>query len=180
MRQDLLMDFLQISETLKLGKKHHKKKGRDEKHNHHNRENVENSNEEHSHCKCGGKLGIRKMSFTTRITLWLLLKYESLNQRNIAKTMNISAQAVSEIIKKLLEKELINKESGELNNENIITLTDEGKIVAEKIDMKMKDLSENIFKDFSEEEVETFNYLLGKIKKNKDELFDGEKNINEI
>ncbi len=169
MKQQLLMDFLQISETLRLGKKHHKKKDKSKRGEKCRPENEDNLAEQHN--KDDHKKGKRKMSFPTRITLLLLLKQGSLNQRNIAKEMNISSQAVSEIIKKLLEVELINKERGEINNENIITLTDEGKHVAEKIDRKINTLSQCVFKDFTDEEIETFNYLLGKIQKNKDELF---------
>lgn len=161
MKQDLLMDFLQTSEMLKTGKKHHHRKCKQEK-------------TECSDSDKHGRKRPKKMSFTTRTTLLLLLKHESLNQRNIAKTLNVSAQAVSEIIKKLLEQELINKESGELNNENIITLTEDGKSVAEKIDSKMNTLSENIFNNFTEDEIETLKNLLSKMKSNKENICDME------
>lgn len=164
-KQELLMEFLQISEVLKSGKKHHGKRKKTEK--------IEKTED----IKKGRN---KKMSFSTRTTLWLLLKNGSLNQRNIAKIMNVSAQAVSEIIKKLLEQQLINKDNGEINNENIITLTNEGEIVANRINKRMNKLSEHIFQDFSEEEMETFNLLLSKIQKNRENFIEDvnhEKNI---
>ncbi|MFI3175109.1 MAG: MarR family transcriptional regulator [Bacillota bacterium] len=160
MEQEILMEFLQLSEMLKTGKKHYKKHGHQKK---------EKEHHEHCHGKEDGKKGGR-MSFATRMTLWLLFTQGSLNQRNIAKSMNISAQAVSEIMKKLLEKEFIRRESGELNNENIITLTEDGEVVAKKIDARMKLLSENIFNEFTAEELETLARLLDKMQKNKEAL----------
>ncbi len=155
MKTELLMDLLQVSELLKSGKKHHRKRER----NHTNKEHQEME-----------KRKRKKMSFGTRMTLWLLLQEESLNQRTIAKKMNISAQAVSEIIKKLLEQDLIYREQGELNNENIITLTEQGKTLANRIDEKMNRLSEHMLKDFTEEELQTFRMLLQKMNDNKESL----------
>lgn len=164
MKQDLLMQFLQTSELLKYGindnRKHHKNKESREV-------TKENINHRNSH---------KKMSFGARNTLLLLLNHERLNQRNIAKMLNISAQAVSEIIKKLLERELINKNNGELNNENIITLTAEGKVIAEKFNIKINLLADNIFKDFSEEEIKILENLITKIQQNKDEFICIEEN----
>ncbi len=163
MQQEILMEFLQLAEMLKTGKKHYKK------HGHHKKEEEHRNHHEDSHKKGERKKGGR-MSFATRMTLWLLFKHGSLNQRNIAKSMNISAQAVSEIIKKMLDKDFVHRESGELNNENIITLTEEGMLVAKKIDDRMKLLSDSIFKEFTAEEMDTFCFLLDKMQKNKEAL----------
>lgn len=168
MKKELLMDLLQVTELLKSGNKHHRRRE-----GNHKKEQCQ----EHEGEKGGKRERRKKMSFGTRMTLWLLLQEESLNQRNIAKKMNISAQAVSEIIKKLVEQELVHKESGEFNNENIITLTEQGKLVANRIDQKMSRLSEHMLKDFTKEELQTFHMLIQKMNDNKEDFIDDMRDI---
>lgn len=172
MKKKLLVEFLQISDILKFGDKHYRKQDKPKfEHN-------ENLGSER-HINKNGKHRTKKMSFTTRTTLWLLLKHGSLNQRNIAKSMNISAQAVSKIIKKLLEKELIDKKNGSLNNENIIVLTDKGKLLAERIDNKITSLSDAVFYNFTETEIETLNSLIKKMELNRERVVNDIDNIKE-
>lgn len=92
-----------------------------------------------------------------------LLENGSLNQRSIAKLMNISSQAVSEAIKKLEFNELIIKENGTHNNEKIITLTEIGIIFAKELDKGLKGHSRKVFENFSDEECELLSMLLDKI-----------------
>ncbi|MFI3324956.1 MAG: MarR family transcriptional regulator [Clostridia bacterium] len=94
-----------------------------------------------------------------------LMENGSLNQRAIANIMNISSQAVSETIKKLETKELIVKENGTHNNEKIITLTETGANVAQKLDEGVKKHAKIIFENFSNEEIDTLYNLLDKLAK---------------
>ncbi len=113
-----------------------------------------------------------KMSSATKNILCHLLNSEDINQQTLAKTMNISPQATSEIIKRLEGRELIIKTSGEYKNENIINLTEEGREVANHVDKKIKEDAKNIFKDFNEEELDLFSKLILKLnipKKNKED-----------
>lgn len=177
-KQNVLVDFLRISESIRTGKHHRGKK--------HHKRDVERKSKD---IDCGGKYNDcgnngekfhrRRMSATSENVLCLLLKEGSLNQRNIAKTMNISAQAVSEMIKKLLDNELINKENGELNNENIITLTEKGVKLANKIDKKMSVIAESIFDDFTQDDMDKFIYFIEKIRKNQENLMDKQMNSDE-
>ncbi|MFI3209625.1 MAG: MarR family transcriptional regulator [Peptostreptococcaceae bacterium] len=112
-----------------------------------------------------------KMSSATKNILCYLLTNEDINQQTLAKIMNISPQATSEIIKRLEGKGLILKTSGEYKNENIINLTEEGREVADHVDKKIKEDAKNIFKDFTEEELDLLSKLIEKLnipKKNKE------------
>lgn len=106
---------------------------------------------------------INKISGSGRDILCFLLNFEGTNQRNIAKNMDISSQAVSEMIKKLVNLELIQKVSGSQNNENIICLTDFGKIIAKRLDFAVKDHANHVFSNLNDEEIEQFSKLLDKI-----------------
>ncbi len=99
----------------------------------------------------------------TQNALYLLAEKGSLNQRNMANSLHVTGQAVSELLKKLEERELITKESGELNNENIISLTPKGAEIAKKVHDTMQGMSEEFFADFSQEEMETLYQLLLKV-----------------
>lgn len=102
--------------------------------------------------------------------LCILLQEGNLNQRNIANMMNVTAQAVSEMIKKLEAKELITKENGEINNENIISLTEKGREIAEHIDKQTKEYAEKLFRDFTDEECQILHDLMEKLYKNRSEI----------
>lgn len=89
-------------------------------------------------------------------TMCLLLKHEKLNQRSIAKLLGLSAQAVSEIIKKLEGVGYVDKVYGVQNNENIIVLTQSGKERAIEMDAGIKKHAQSLFENFSDEEVVQF------------------------
>lgn len=133
----------------------HKEKGM---RRHHNEEGIR----EH----CGGKEEM-KIHPSAKKLLCILLREKKMNQRNIANIMNITAQAVSEIIKKMEQREYIIKENGEINNENIISLTDKGVEVAQKIENENKEYAEKLFKDFSDEELKILHDLMGKVRINR-------------
>ncbi|MFI3249593.1 MAG: MarR family transcriptional regulator [Eubacteriales bacterium] len=110
------------------------------------------------------------MSPVAQNTLCLLLKEGSMNQRTIAKNSNVTGQAVSEVVKKLEARELIVREQGELNNENIISLTEKGREKAMELQKKISITAKGLLQDFSiEEQIQLFS-LLEKIEKNQKKL----------
>ncbi|WP_249030379.1 MarR family winged helix-turn-helix transcriptional regulator [Tannockella kyphosi] len=106
---------------------------------------------------------IDKISSTGRNILRILLKNGSLNQRTIAKYSNISSQAVSEALKKLVRDSLIKKNSGVINNENLIELTELGENIAIVLDRKIKNHASIVFENMSKDEIEQFYKLLNKL-----------------
>lgn len=104
-----------------------------------------------------------KLSPSARSLLYTLLEEDCLNQRTIAKKLNITAQGVSDIVKKLETLELIIKESGEVYNENFIKLTKNGRVLAKEIDKKADLYSKQFFENFTDEDISLFSELLDKI-----------------
>lgn len=163
-KQDLLMELLKTTGDIRrvgdnIYKKDKNKKHEDsykEQKEKEHRKKYENSYKEKGH---------RKIFNFSQSLMCLLLKEGRLNQRTIAKSLNISSQAVSEMVKKLEVKEFIIKEQGDMNNENIISLTEKGKEKAEEDKKNIEELSDKIFGLFSEEDLESFYNMLEKIKK---------------
>ncbi len=108
--------------------------------------------------------GGHKLSPVTQSALCLLAEKGSLNQRTIAKSLNVTGQAVSDLVKKLEGREMIAKEAGEHNNENIITLTEKGKEKATEVSQKMETMATELFATFSQEELDILDRLLEKLK----------------
>lgn len=106
---------------------------------------------------------ISKISNSARDILCFLLNNGSMNQRSLAKHMNISSQAVSETIKKLQKKELVEKIYGSQNNENIIRLTTIGEDIAKRLDFTIKDHANAVLGNLTDEECEQLFNLLIKI-----------------
>lgn len=107
---------------------------------------------------------LKKMTPLAESTLCLLLREGSMNQSSIARKMNVSGQAISELMKKFEARELIVRVSGEFNNANIITLTQEGEEKAIEYSEKVKETAENLFKDFTDAELAIFTILLNKMR----------------
>lgn len=103
------------------------------------------------------------ISGSGRNLLCALLNHGEINQRNLAKILNISSQAVSETIKKLETLEYIEKISGTQNNENIIVLTPIGKTFAIECDRRIREHASIVFEHLSEEELTSFYELLVKL-----------------
>lgn len=106
----------------------------------------------------------KKMSPLAESTLCLLLREGGMNQSAIARHMYVSAQAISELMKKFETRQLIVRVSGEYNNENIIRLTKLGEDTAKEYAKNSKKVAENIFEHFTEEELAIFSLLLNKAK----------------
>ena len=103
-----------------------------------------------------------KLSLTAKNALRELMK-EDMNQRNLSKKLNITAQAMSEIAKKLEQNGYINRTNNKINNENILSLTDKGIEKATMFDQNIKVTSEKVFTGLSEEEKLVLLELINKI-----------------
>lgn len=128
------------------------------------RKNKEIESLDQSEEKLSGHDDLKKYSGNARRTLIILMSEENINQRNIAKMLDISSQAVSETIKKLEQGGCVEKVAGVQNNENIIQITPLGKAIAEMFQEKIKVHAQYVFSDMTDEEIETFNNLLCKMK----------------
>ncbi len=106
---------------------------------------------------------IETLSNSGRNVLCSLKNNGSTNQRTLAKQMDISAQAVSETVKKLEQGGYITKEGGVQNNENFIALTPRGEEVADVLDRRIKQHAEVVLKNLNEQELETLYALLVKL-----------------
>lgn len=146
---DLIVKFLEVAKSMK----------------HPRDKNTENAPQKEEKDGQDNKVnGRQKVSITTVNILCLLLKKEVLNQRNIAKLIHVSPQAVSETIKKLFHEEFITKKQGALNNENIILLTEKGKEFAIKLEKRFELLANDVFADFSDDEIKLFYHFLEKMR----------------
>lgn len=107
-----------------------------------------------------------KLSPAAKDMFSILLAEGSLNQRSVAKRTGISPQGVSDMIKKLELKGVLNEEHGAKYNENILTLTEEGKKIAIKIEEHKQQVAEDMFNGFTDEEIDIFYTLLQKVESN--------------
>lgn len=138
-----------------------KKRGKKEEHR------KENDSERHERHK---KKRENKMSPVSKKILCLLLNEDKLNQRTLATNCKVSGQAVSEALKKLEQRELIIKIQGDVNNENLISLSDKGKEKAKHLQEKIRETSVKLLDGFSDDELETLLKLLEKIEINKENM----------
>lgn len=106
---------------------------------------------------------IARVSGSGRNILGRLLNNENINQRALSKLMNISAQAVSENLKKLEQGGYITRVDGAQNNENIIILTPSGREIAIELDWKIRNHAESVLANMDEEEIEILYKLLDKM-----------------
>lgn len=152
----ILMKLLGISEEVR--QKHRDKHKKERETRQCDWKNEEEWKKKHHH----------KMSPVAQNTLCLLLKEGAMNQRTIAKNSRVTGQAVSEVMKKLEARELITRQQGEQNNENIISLTEKGREKAVELQEKMSNIAETLLLDFSQQEREQLFSLLEKIEKNQE------------
>ncbi|MFI3253887.1 MAG: MarR family winged helix-turn-helix transcriptional regulator [Eubacteriales bacterium] len=101
-----------------------------------------------------------KLSPSGRRSLVLLAEKGTQNQRSLAHALDISPQAMSETIKKLLDHGCITKENGKQKNENFISLTPLGEDLAQLLVEMIQNHAEDFFQSFSEEDLLLFEKLL--------------------
>ena len=140
MDMELLLKFFEVNELIKNEVK--RQKGGDAKHK-----------------KAGARL-----SMNAKNTLRILHNSEEINQRTLAKKLNISAQAMSEIIKNLEQGQYIERKNNRVNNENIISITNEGRKKAKMFIEWFSVVNEKVFSILNDDEKIVFDKLLDKIK----------------
>lgn len=114
-----------------------------------------------------------KLSPYSKKIISMLYSNGDMNQRTIAKNNFISSQAVSKILVKLEENQIISKKYGTQKNENIISLTDKGSDIAKYLQERIKLNSEMIFKNISDDEMISLEKIFDKIienNRNKEEI----------
>ncbi len=107
-----------------------------------------------------------KMPPSARGVLRLLQQEETLNQRTIAKTLHLTAPAVSDAVKKLEQRGLLTRVHGALNNEYHLTLTEKGRDIAAQVSEKERLHAEKLFSNFTQEELDTLHMLMEKLYQN--------------
>lgn len=156
-----LMELLETVDSIRHDEKGRGKHGKQKRGEASEKQQRKEHDENHSE-----KKHKNKMSLPAQNTLCLLLKEGSLNQRSIAKQVHVTGQAISELMKKLELREWVLRTHGEQNNENIITLTEKGAEKARALEAKREKTAEQLFHNFTEEEIKSLHYLLGKISRN--------------
>lgn len=151
-KEELLLKMMENIGRGRLGRKKHKHKK-----NHSDMEHKEKKKER-----------IFRLSPVAENTLILLYREGRMNQRTIAQRTNVTGQAVSELMKKFHEHGLIVRESGDLNNENIVVLTEKGLECGKKCEEKICQLAESLFRNFTTEDLTTLSLLLDKMEYEED------------
>lgn len=106
---------------------------------------------------------IKKLSGAGRAMVAQLYRQGTMNQRAIASAMHITAQAVSETVKKSEQGGFVQKIDGDQNNENLVSLTEIGIEVGEILDARIKNHAEFVFDALSDDELNQFYHLLSKM-----------------
>ncbi len=109
------------------------------------------------------KLMELNLSHSARKTLALLSREGPQNQRTMAQLLGISPQAVSEMVKKLLQVDCITKEQGKQKNENLISLTDSGADLGLLLREIIEFHANDFFSPLNQEELEQFHSILVKL-----------------
>ncbi len=109
--------------------------------------------------------GNPNIGLAEKVILRILLDEKKINQRTIAKKMKISAQGVSENIKKLIEMEYVYKEQGVSYNENFILLTEKGEKRAQSLHHEFSKDADIFFSgvNLTQEELLILDILLSKM-----------------
>lgn len=144
MNQELLLKFFEVNEFIKGELK--KQKGSNKSRTDKNRSDKN-----------------MRLSLNSKNTLRILNETENINQRNLAKQLNITAQAMSEIIKNLEQAEFIEKRNNKINNENIISITEKGKEKAKSFNEWITVVYDKVFSNLTEKEKDLLFELLNKI-----------------
>ena len=106
-----------------------------------------------------------KLSLNAKYALRILYDSEEMNQRNLAKKLDVSAQAMSEMVKVMEQAGYVEKKKNRINNENMLFLTEAGSQRAVNFKEWIQVVNEKVFQDFTEEEKLLLERLLEKIKK---------------
>ena len=141
MEQELLLKFFEVNEVIK---------------NEIKKQRVSEQNKDQ-------KDKNMKLSLNSKNTLRILLESNEINQRTLAKKLNVTSQAMSEIVKKLEQLDYIERRNNKINNENIISITKNGKLRAQMFTQGLQIVCDKIFKEMTDEDREKLLDLLEKM-----------------
>lgn len=110
-----------------------------------------------------------------RVLMHLAKKGNLLSQKELALHLEITPAAVTGILQKLELDGYIERTLGEDNRFNEIKLTESGKAIIDKTRVIFSDIDKSLFKNFSEEEMNSFIGFLDRVNKNMEEEYDDEK-----
>lgn len=148
-KEDLLLKMMENLGRSRGEKKHDRKK-------HHSHDKAEDQREKE-------RKPHHKLSPVAEHTLYLLYHEGSMNQRSLARRLQVTGQAVSELMKKFEEKGFIIRQSGDLNNENMVYLTEKGQEKGKECLEKLQKRANLLFRNFTEEDLKTMDLLLDKM-----------------
>ncbi len=100
------------------------------------------------------------------ILLLLIRQRKKTNLQELSKLFFINLPALSEIIQKLEEENLIKRYIGQDKREKIIKLTDKGKLYLNNLNEHIESKTSSIFKNFNELEIKQLSKMLFKILSN--------------
>ena len=129
MEQELLFKFFEVNELIKNEIKH--------------QTGLKNKNKDKNEKN-------KSLSLNAKNALRILADSKEINQRTLSKKLNITAQAMSEILKKLEQAQYIERKNNKINNENIILITEKGKEKAENFSKWFEVISNKVFIDMTE------------------------------
>lgn len=102
-----------------------------------------------------------------RLLMALSFMGDNISQRDLAEKLNITPAAVAVTLKKLEKNGLISKSTAEKDNRyNEVVMTEKGKRIVKESKKVFQYADEKMFRGFSEEELQTFNGFLDRIKEN--------------
>lgn len=88
-------------------------------------------------------------------------RFESVTMADLTELSGTDKANTTRVIKELLNKDIVIKSGGERKFN--ITLTEKGKQIAEHFKQQKEKFMENVFKDFSKEELQNLKELLQKL-----------------
>lgn len=93
------------------------------------------------------------IAFNSYVILFVLKKHDVLNQQYLATKLGISTAAISKRIKNLTDKGYVTTKVNEENRrENLVTLTQEGRVIQEQATLLLKNNFDENVKEFTEQE----------------------------
>lgn len=99
--------------------------------------------------------------------LFTLYKSDGLSQREIANKLHIKPATITVMLTRMEKAGLITRKQDEADQRILrVYLTEKGKEICEELKKIMPVLNEQCFGNFTEEEKETFKYLLEKMAEN--------------
>lgn len=96
-----------------------------------------------------------------------IIKNENITQDELASILNLDKTTIAKAVKRLESHELITRKRNEADHrKKELAVTDKALLVKEKMSMHMDEKTQSLFEGISEQEIDTFKGILGKIENN--------------